>query len=135
MSFVGHQFTNGGLKPDEAKVAAIKEMPTPDGPEALRRFLGMTNYLRKFISNFSEKTASLCELLRNDAHWSWEPAQQLAFDTLKMDISQPAVLRYFDPSRPVTMSVDASKSGLGAACLQDGFPLAYVSRALTKAET
>ena len=40
VSYAGHQFTNGGLKPDEAKVAAIKEMPTPDGPEALRQFLG-----------------------------------------------------------------------------------------------
>jgi len=81
--YVGHQFTNCGLKPDEAKVAAIKEMPTPDGREALRRFLGMTNYLHKFISNFSEKTAPLRELLRNDVHWSWEPAQQQAFDDLR----------------------------------------------------
>lgn len=135
VSYVGHQFTNGGLQPDEAKVAAIKEMPTPDGPEALRRFLGMTNYLHKFISNFSEKTAPLRELLRNETHWSWEPAQQRAFEALKADISQPPVLRYFDPSKPVTLSVDASKSGLGAACLQDGFPVAYASRALTEAET
>ena len=44
LSYVGHQFTNGGLKPDEAKVAAINEMPTPDGPEALRRYLAMTNF-------------------------------------------------------------------------------------------
>jgi len=34
-------------------------------------------------------------------------------------------LRYFDPSKPVTLSVDVSKSGLGAACLQDGYPVAY----------
>ena len=135
VSYVGHQFTNGGLKPDEAKVAAIKEMRTPDEPEALRRFLGMINYLHKFISNFSEKTAPLRELLRNDVHWGWEPAQQQAFNTLKADISQPPVLRYFDPSKPVTLSVDASKSGLGAACLQDGYPVAYASRALTEAET
>ena len=31
--------------------------------------------------------------------------------------------------------VDASKSGVGAACLQDGFPVAYASRALAEAET
>ena len=126
VSYVGHQFTNGGLKPDEAKVAAIKEMPTPDGPEELRRFLGMINYLHKFISNFSEKTAPLRELLQNDVQ---------AFNTLKADISQPPVLRYFDPSKPVTLSVNASKSGLGAACLQDGYPVAYASRALMEAET
>ena len=68
-------------------------------------------------------------------HWSWEPAQQQAFNILKANISQPLVLRYFDPSKPVTLSVDASKSGLGAACLQDGYPVAYASRALTEAET
>ena len=96
----------------------------------------MTNFLYKFISNFSEKAAPLrAGLLRNDVHWSWEPAQEQAFDALKADISQPPVLRYFDPSKPVTLSVDASKSGLGAACLQDGFPVAYASRALTEAET
>ena len=135
VSYVGHQFTKGGLKPDEAKVKAIREMPTPNDPEALRRFLGMTNYLHKFINNFSEKTAPLRELLRNDTHWSWEQVQQRAFEALKADISQPPVLRYFDPSKSVTLSVDASKSGLGAACLQDGCPVAYASRALTEAET
>ena len=72
VSYVGHQFTKDGLKPDESKVTAIKEMPSPDSPEALRRFLGMISYLHTFISNFSEKTAPLRELLRNDAHWSWD---------------------------------------------------------------
>ena len=76
VSYVGHQFTNGGLKPDEAKVAAIKEMLTLDGPEVLHQFFGMTNYLHKFISIFSEKTAPLRKLLWNDTHWSWEPAEQ-----------------------------------------------------------
>ena len=134
VSYVGHQFTNGGLKPDEAKAAAIKEMPTLDGPEALCRFLGMTNYLHKFISNFSEKTAPLRKLLRNNVHWSWEQAWQQAFSA-KADISHPLLLRYFDPSKPVMLSVDASKSGLGAACLQDGYPVVYASQALTEAET
>ena len=95
----------------------------------------MTNYLHKFISNFSEKTAPLRELLWNDIHWSWEPAQQQAFDTLEADISQPPVLRYFDPSKPVLLSINATKSGLGAACLQDGYPVAYASQALMEVET
>ena len=135
VSYVGHQFTKGGLKPDEAKVTAIKEMPSPDSPEALRRFLGMINYLHKFISNFSEKTAPLRKLLRNDIHWNWEAPQQRAFEALKAGISQPPVLKFFDPSKPVTLSVDASKSGLAAACLEDESPVANASQALTEAET
>ena len=95
----------------------------------------MINYLHKFISNFSEKTAPLRKLLRNDTLWSGQTLQQQAFEILKEDISQAPVLKFLDPSKPVTLSVDASKSNLGAACLQDGFPVAYASHALIKAET
>ena len=42
--YVGHLFTKEGLKPDEAKVKAIKEIPPSDNPEALYRLLGMINY-------------------------------------------------------------------------------------------
>ena len=123
--YVGDLFTKEGLRPDEAKVKAIKEMPPTDSPEALRRFLGMINYLHKFISNLSDETAPLCRLLRNDILWTWEDPQQQAFEALKSDISRAPVLKFFNHLKPVTLSVDASKSGLGAVCLQDGNPVAY----------
>ena len=57
------------------------------------------------------------------------------FEALKADISQPPVLKFFDASKPVTLSIDASKSGLGAACLPDESPVAYALPALAEAET
>jgi len=45
--------------------------------------------------------------------------------------SSTPVLGYYDPSKPLTLSVDASSKGLGAVLLQDGKPLAYAPRALT----
>ena len=36
--------------------------------------------------------------------------------------------------KSVTLTADASKGGLSAACLQDDQPIAYASRALTPAE-
>ena len=45
------------------------------------------------------------------------------------------VQRYYNLSDEVTLQFDASKSGLGAALLQNGQPFAYASRALTAAET
>ena len=44
------------------------------------------------------------------------------------------VLQYYDINKPVTLSVDASKSGLGAVHLQNGLPVAYASKALTESE-
>ena len=91
----------------------------------------MTNYLNKFIKDYSEKTATLRELLHNDVVWNWTETHQRAFDRLKDDLTNPPVLKFFDAGKPV----DASKSGLGAACLQDHAPVAFASRALSDAET
>ena len=135
VSYVGHKFTAAGLKPNDDKIEAIRDMPIPEEQAALQRFLGMSNYLLKFIENYSEKTAPLRELLRKDNEWHWDEPQQTAFDTLRNDICNPPVLRFYDPDKPVILSVDASKNGLGAACLQEETPVAYASRSLTDAET
>lgn len=62
-------------------------------------------------------------------------AHQQAFDRLKEELANPPVLKFFDPNKPVVLSVDASQCGLGAACLQEEAPIAYASRALTDCET
>ena len=54
---------------------------------------------------------------------------------MKQLVSDAPILRYYDPERELTIQCDASQTGLGAALLQNGQPLAFVSRALTDAET
>ena len=107
VSYVGHLFTKDGLKPDDEKIKAIKEMPVPENPKALQRFLGMLNYLHKFIQSFSEKTTILRQLLSKDVQWCWQVEHQAAFDKLKEEISNPPVLKFFDPIKQVLLSVDA----------------------------
>ncbi len=67
--YVGHLLTDKGVKPDPEKTKAIRQMPTPEDKHGLQRFLGMTNYLSKFIHRYSEITAPLRQLLRQDAEW------------------------------------------------------------------
>ena len=56
-------------------------------------------------------------------------------DRLKAAVTSTPVLRYYNLKDEVTLQCDASQSGLGAALLQNGQPIAYGSRALTSAET
>ena len=56
VTYVGHVFTSEGLKADPDKITAITEMPVPEDITALQRFLGMINYLGKFVPNLSELT-------------------------------------------------------------------------------
>ena len=45
------------------------------------------------------------------------------------------MLRYYNLADEVTIQCDASQSGLGAALMQNGQPVAYASRALTPPDT
>lgn len=135
VTYVGHVFTSEGLKADPDKTTAITEMPVPGDVTALQRFLGMVNYLGKFVPNLSELTAPLNQLTRKDTVWCWLKQHQDAYDTLRRCISSPPVLSYYDVDQPVTLTCDASQHGLGAACLQGGRPIAYASRTMTETET
>ena len=64
----------------------------------------------------------------------WEKHHQDAFDRLKQLVANYPVLRYYGVNLPVTIKCDSSETGLGAALLQDGQPVAFASRTLTSTE-
>ena len=119
------------MKPDEDKVKAIREMPVPQDKKAVQRFLGMVNYVGKFIPSLSEETAALRQLTLNEVEWHWSYEQSAAFNKLKKLITSDPVLRIFDPKLPVVVSVDSSQNGMGAVLEQNGHPIEYSSKALT----
>ena len=128
VTFFGTVYDKNGAHPDPKKVEAIHSMPPPTEPQELQRFLGMTMYLSPFIPSLSTHTAPLWELLKKDTEFTWNTTYQEAFDALKDRVCTDTTLQYFDAEKPVTIQVDASQKGLGAALLQDGCPVAFASR-------
>ena len=98
----------------------------------LQEFLGLVIYLSPLIPGLSTLTAPLHELLKKDTDFTWNCTYDATFQHVKQAVISDATLRYFDPSLPVTIQVDASQVGLGAALLQNGKPVAFASKALTK---
>ena len=90
--YLGHNITSAGIKPDPPKVAAVVSMPVPQCKEDLQRFLGMTNYLCKFLPQYSEVTAPLCELLKKEVHWDFGKPQLEAVNKLKDMVTNSPVL-------------------------------------------
>ena len=54
--YIGHVLTSNGLNPDPRKVHAVEGMPSPADKPALLRFLGMVDYMSKFIPNLADLT-------------------------------------------------------------------------------
>ena len=124
VKYVGNAFTSQGLLPDDEKVNAITKFPIPSDKKALQRLLGMANYLSRYIPNYAGIAPPLYELLHNDVIFCWESNH----------ITHPAVLAYYDVKQPVLIPCDASKSGFGAALIQNDQPIAYASRTLRENE-
>ena len=138
--YIGHLLTPDGVKPDPEKVRAVQDMPRPDGRnraekvKAVQRFLGFVNYLAKFVPHLADESEHLRRLTDKDAEWVWEKHHQNAFDRIKKLVANHPVLCYYDISKPVSIQCDSSETGLGAALLQDGQPVAFASRTLTPTE-
>ncbi|GAA6081771.1 uncharacterized protein K02A2.6-like [Tachysurus ichikawai] len=131
VTYMGHIITPDSLRPHDAKVKAITDMPPPEDKQGLQRLLSMTKYLAQYIPNEASLTAPLRQLLRKDAVWQWNPHHSAALESLKTALTKSPVLRFYDHKKPLTIQADSSKDGLGACLLQEGHPVCYASRALT----
>ncbi|XP_064470230.1 uncharacterized protein K02A2.6-like [Ornithodoros turicata] len=139
ITFLGHVINRDGVTPDQSKIAAIVDMPAPTNVTELKRFLGMVNFIARFIPNLAAKTAPLRELLRKDVSFTWDCAQQHAFEEVKNWLMSPPVLALYCPMKATILSADASSYGLGAVLMQRQEDkslrvVAYASKSLTEAE-
>ena len=138
LKYCGHIFSDKGVKADSSKIEAITNMPTPESPADLLRFLGMVQYLAKLVPNLASNSSALRQLLVKDAKCEWAEEHTKQFHDLQLPVRNSPVLKYFDPNLPVKLSVDASKSGLRRVLLQlhkdDWYPVGFASRALSKSE-
>ena len=104
-------------------------MERPSDVAAVRRLVGLVNYLSKFLSKLSE----LCEPLSKWTHlaresiWKRESVNQAV-------TSAPIILWFFNQSEPVERQGDASANSIGIVLMQNGQPVSFSSRALTTSE-
>jgi len=112
---------------DPAKVQAILDWPTPRSARAVRGFLGLAGYYRKFVHNYGTVAAPLTALLKKDG-FSWDDATAAAFTALKAAVTTAPVLAMPDFAKVFVVECDASSHGFGAVLVQDGHPVAFFSR-------
>lgn len=134
VKFMGHILTDHGLEPDPDKIEAVLDMPTPQNVEDAQRLNGFVTYLSKFMPKLADVMEPIRRLTRKDTEWDWSEEQESALRKVKSLATDAPVLRYYDPTCQLEVQCDASQKGLGAALMQCGQPIAYISRALTPTE-
>lgn len=129
VEYLGHFIQANGVSTDPSKLKAVRDWPTPKNLKALRGFLGLAGYYRRFVCHFGTIARPLTALTKKDA-FSWNEEAQRALEGLKESLCNAPVLALPRFDRQFVVETDACGVGIGAVLMQDGHPLAYISRHL-----
>ena len=127
LEYLAHIVTALGVKPVPEKVQAIQTWPNPRSPRALRGFLGLAGFYRRFIKGYAILASPLTKLL-SQGQFQWLPEVTEAFQKLKDAITEALVLALPDFKAPFVVETDTSNTGMGAVLSQGGHPIAFFSK-------
>ena len=148
VTFLGHEISRKGFSMQQSKTEVIATWPQPKTVKDIRQFVGMCQFYRKFIDNFSGIVVPLTDLtkkigkdeVKSRAPVIWNDKAEAAFDTIKRSMQAAPTLIPPDHTQPFFLHTDASDFAIGAALGQEvpgvGMrPIGFMSRKLIPAET
>jgi transposase InsO family protein len=138
--YLGHYITDQGIEINDSKVEVVKNYPRPTKQKHVRQFIGLCQYYRKFLYNFSKIVAPLNNLLKKEfTKFEWLPEHEHAFTTLKEAMCKAPVLKFADNNKDFILTTDASNTAIGYILSQIDetgieHPVSYGGRGLRGAE-
>lgn len=139
IKFLGFIVSKSGISVCQSRSETIENYPRPKTPKQIQKFVGLINYYRKFIKDFSTLASPLTRLTKKKVPFEWSEECEVAFKTMKQCLINPPILVYPDYNKKFKITTDASNVGLGAILSQEDNEgldrvIAYASRKLKPAE-
>ena len=79
VGFLGHVISGEGIAVDPTKVQSVTEWLAPTSVGEIRSFLGLAEYYRRFIENFSKIAKPMTALLKKDTKFHWTDECEASF--------------------------------------------------------
>lgn len=138
--FLGFLIDKHGCHVTKDRIEAIKAFRCPQNLAEIRSFIGLMNFVDKFIVNRADKVQCLQKMIR-DRKFEWTMEAEAEFNYMRNEaLKSITTLGFYDPKDPIELYVDASSVGLGAILVQrnkEDKPriVACASKALSGTET
>ena len=96
-----------GVQPDPCIFCALRVMPRNKSKKGVTIFLGILNYLSKYLM----ATLEMCDLLREETtvkcKWIRNKTYQELWDKMRFLINKDSQMKSYDESEPLYLKTDA----------------------------
>ena len=117
MELLGHVVSGYKLSMTEADTKVVKSWLILTCSKDVEHFMGLANYHRNFVKNFSKLAEPLYSVVGKRKFW-WQIEQQEAFDALKRALTTSSVLALPNHNDPIILDCDASDHAIGCESIQ-----------------
>jgi hypothetical protein len=139
--FLGFLIYERGIEIDQKSISAIDNIKAPTNKKELQSLIGKINFIKRFISNLSERIHPFTPLLKLKADQKFirGEEQQKASDNVKHYLKSPLVLMPIQDKKPFKLYLSTNEQAIGSALVQEierkERVVYFVSRRLLNAET
>ena len=113
VEFLGRKINTEGMTLTDHSINTIENWSPPTSCKEVEQFLGLANFHRMFIPDFSKISEPLSRLLKKKS-FHWDEPQQQAFIALKEKLLSPPVLAVPSRKGEFILDTDASDVAIGA---------------------
>jgi Reverse transcriptase (RNA-dependent DNA polymerase)/RNase H-like domain found in reverse transcriptase/Integrase core domain len=140
IEFLGMIFRKGNISIPEAKLAAFKNLPSPNTPKKTKSLICCLSFYRQFCPRFAELSQELMELSnQHPKTFKWLDKHEKQLRTLINEVCTNATLYLPNPAKTFYVQTDASQYCAAGRIFQKDSEgneqiVAAVSRTFTKTE-
>jgi hypothetical protein len=115
---LGHIVSDLGISIDPERISAILNLPSPTSKKEVQAFMGIINFVRRFIPDFSVMVKPIHNILKQDHSFSWTDDVENAFLRIKKVISSTPVLVKLNFEKDFIIYTNTTEEAISAILLQ-----------------
>ena len=118
VKFLGHIIERNTITPLKIRIDAIQKLQPPANKKKIHEFLGVLNFLSKYVYKIQLHLRPFYNILRQQNNFEWTTEHQTRFDEIKKLLTEQISKTLPDPNQPFYAMWYASNFGIGVALLQ-----------------